>query len=79
VFGRPPRAIRKGQAKPLDIRLPGPKQPLDFRNLPAAAINSLLPPLNRDLLEGAALAVQRRLLAGVLLPTLHYHIGIARI
>jgi hypothetical protein len=73
------RPICKCQAKPLHVRVSGPEQLFDFRNLPAATRDSLLPPFNSDFLERAPIALESRHLAGVLLPPLHNHVGIARV
>jgi hypothetical protein len=74
-----PRPIRERQAQPFHFRVPGPQQSFDFRNLPAAALGSLLPPSDSHLLERAPVAFQSGILAGVLLPSPHDYIGVARV
>jgi hypothetical protein len=74
-----PGPICKRQAQPFHIGMARPQQSFDFRKLPAAAFDSPLPPFDSDLLERAPVAFQSCLLAGVLLPTLHNHVGIARV
>jgi len=49
---------------------------LDFRNLPAAALDSRVPPLAGDFLEGAAVAIQSGFLATERFPTLHDHVRV---
>jgi hypothetical protein len=73
--------VHERQAKPLQIRMPGPDQPLDFRNLPAAALDSscLLPTLLRDLIERAYVAVKGGRHSRVFLEPSADAVGISRI
>jgi hypothetical protein len=59
------RPICQRQAQTLHIGMAVPKQPFDFRYLPAATFDSrrLLPALCRDLLEGPAIRLELGLVA----------------
>jgi hypothetical protein len=70
--------IRQRQAQSLDIGIAGEKLRLDRCDLAAAAFHSRgnLDTLGFDLLEGPAIAVQRGLLSGEVLPAGHGHIDV---
>jgi hypothetical protein len=65
-----PGPVRECQAESLHIGMAGPEQLFDFRNLPAAALRSLLPPFHCDFIERAPVTLKGRLLAGEILPAL---------
>ena len=66
------RPIRKRHAETLDVGMAGQQQRLDFRNLPAATLDSCrcLSALLRDLLERPPVGLEGGLFAGQRLPAL---------
>jgi hypothetical protein len=61
-FGVP---IRQSEAQPREVQMPGPDQPLDFRDLPPASFDSCRDrhPFGSDFVERAAITLEAGFLA----------------
>jgi hypothetical protein len=70
--------VRQCPAQALEVWIASPNLSFDFRNIPAATLDSrsLLNALPRDLRERTPIIVQNGLLAGVLFPAMHNAVGV---